>query len=88
MSYENVLLWLGKILKERNKIIFQVISFTYFLYMYKIKTSIITPSRPKTAPKTATRRTLLPNQAGAALAAIGNEPLFGMCTITGIILDL
>lgn len=61
---------------------------TYFLYIYNIKTSIITPRRPKTAPKTATRRTLLPNQAGAALAAIGKDPLFGTCTITGIMLDL
>lgn len=63
-------------------------TFTYFLYMYNIRTSIITPRRPKTAPKTATRRTLLPSQAGAALAAIGKDPLFGTCTITGIMLDL
>lgn len=47
-----------------------------------------TPRRPKTAPKIATKSTLLPSQAGAALAAIGNEPLFGICTITGIILYL
>lgn len=56
--------------------------------MYKIKTRIITPRRPKTAPKTATSNTLLPNQAGAALAATGREPLFGIWTITGIMLDL
>lgn len=37
-----------------------------------------TPSSPKTAPKTATKRTLLPNQAGAALAATGNEAPFGI----------
>ena len=47
-----------------------------------------TPRRPSTAPKTATRRTLLPSQAGAALAATGVAPALGKCTITGIILDL
>lgn len=45
--------------------------------MYIIRISITTPSSPKTPPKTATKRTLLPNQAGAALAAIGIEPAFG-----------
>lgn len=50
--------------------------------------SMTTPRRPKTAPKIATNSTLLPSQAGAALAAIGKEPLFGTCTITGIILYL
>ena len=42
-----------------------------------MRISITTPSRPKTPPKTATKRTLFPSQAGAALAAIGNEPVFG-----------
>lgn len=53
-----------------------------------MRMSITTPRRPKTAPKIATNSTLLPSQAGAALAAIGNEPLFGICTITGIVLYL
>lgn len=56
--------------------------------MYNIRNNITTPRRPKTAPKTATRSTLLPSQAGAALAATGRVPEFGKCTITGIILDL
>lgn len=53
-----------------------------------MRMSMTTPRRPKTAPKIATNSTLLPSQAGAALAAIGNEPPFGMWTITGIMLDL
>ena len=53
-----------------------------------MRRSITTPRRPKIAPKIATNNTLLPSQAGAALAAIGNEPLIGMWTVTGISLEL
>lgn len=53
-----------------------------------MRMSMTTPRRPKTAPKIATNSTLLPSQAGAALAAIGNEPLFDICTITGTVLSL
>lgn len=42
-----------------------------------MRMSMTTPRRPKTAPKIATNSTLLPSQAGAALAAIGKEPPFG-----------
>lgn len=56
--------------------------------MYRMSMRMTTPRRPKTPPKTATKSTLLPSQAGAARAAIGRTPVFGSLTITGILLDL